>query len=412
MTTPTHKYHPISTEDDDGRPSASIIELTSGKPSIDEYRSIANYQSAFSYSRQINLHTLAEKRPLVGIEKLAHYFVILFCAIFTILLLPWSLIFAVKRVRQNEQLVVYRLGRVQTPARRSGLTLVLPFVDYIKRIRTTQNSLAISPTQILCQDNSIIEVNLCVEYNIDDPILVSNSLNDITISLKSLARSTLVSLVSKTDGMKIEQQIYTIELSLKNELNHFVRKWGIEIAKVNIVQTKIISTAEENQHNQASLHPALDVFTKVFAGIMQQQQQQQQPMSAPITVKSTHNSTSPVLQLLVQRLKSVINEELVRQIKTTYQFNIATLGQFYLDLKNDHGSCDIGQCPLSSIDVTITLSNPEDLRLLSTNDSNELVQAYLNQRITIDGSLQDAMNLKYVADAIRRDNILLFSPTI
>ncbi|CAF0942915.1 unnamed protein product [Rotaria sordida] len=411
MTTSTHKYHPISTEDDDGRPSASIIELTSGKPSIDDYRSIANYQSAFSYSRQINLHALTEKRPLVGIEKLAHHFVILFCAIFTILLLPWSLIFAVKRVRRNEQLVVYRLGRVQTPARRSGLTLVLPFVDYAKRIRTTQNSLAISPTQILCHDNSIIEVNLCVEYNIDDPILVSNSLNDITVSLKSLARSTLVSLVSKTDGMKIEQQIYTIELSLKNELNRFVRKWGIEIAKVNIVQTKIISTVEENQNNQASLHPALDVFTKIFAGIMQQQQQQQ-PMTAPTTVKSTHNSTSPVLQLLVQRLKSVVNEELVRQIKTTYQFNIATLGQFYLDLKNDHGSCDIGPYPLSSIDVTITLSNPEDLRLLSTTDSNELVQAYLSQRITIDGSLQDAMNLKYVADALRRDNILLFSPTI
>jgi len=35
------------------------------------------------------------------------------------------------------------------------------------------------------------------------------------MSLKSLARSTLIALVSKTDGMKIEQQIYTIELSLK-----------------------------------------------------------------------------------------------------------------------------------------------------------------------------------------------------
>ncbi len=67
-----------------------------------------------------------------------------------------------------------------------------------------------------------------------------------------MARSTLVSLVSKTDGMKIEQQIYTMELSLKvsqkrnfyfyklrmvffqNEFNRFVRKWGINIAKVNM----------------------------------------------------------------------------------------------------------------------------------------------------------------------------------
>lgn len=51
-------------------------------------------------------------------------------------------------------------------------------------------------------------------------------------------------------------------------------------------QTKLISTAEENQQNQASLHPALNVFTKIFAGILQQQQQQQ-PMTTPTTGKTT-----------------------------------------------------------------------------------------------------------------------------
>ncbi|CAF4444954.1 unnamed protein product, partial [Adineta steineri] len=83
---------------------------------------------------------------------------------------------------------------------------------------------------------------------------------------KSLTRSTLVAFVGKIDGMKIEQQISQIELSLKNELNRFVRKWGIDIHKFHVVQTKIVSTADENQDNQASFHPALDVFTKIFAG--------------------------------------------------------------------------------------------------------------------------------------------------
>jgi len=58
MRTTSHKYQAISTEDDDGRPAASVIELTSGQPSADNYRSINDYQSAFSYSRQINLHAL------------------------------------------------------------------------------------------------------------------------------------------------------------------------------------------------------------------------------------------------------------------------------------------------------------------------------------------------------------------
>ena len=93
---------------------------------------------------------LLEKRPLVGFEKLTHHVMILICAIFTLMLLPWSLIFAVKRVRPNEQLVVYRLGRVQSPARRAGFTWVLSIVDHCKRIRTKQNSLAISATQVNC----------------------------------------------------------------------------------------------------------------------------------------------------------------------------------------------------------------------------------------------------------------------
>ena len=56
-----------------------------------------------------------EKRPLVGIEKLAHYFVILFCSMFTFLLLPWSLIFAVKvpvvSTRRDCSPALFRLAR-------------------------------------------------------------------------------------------------------------------------------------------------------------------------------------------------------------------------------------------------------------------------------------------------------------
>ena len=59
MNSNNHKYHPISTkDDDDGRPCRSIIELTEPKPQEENYRSIANYQSAFTYSRHVNLHTL------------------------------------------------------------------------------------------------------------------------------------------------------------------------------------------------------------------------------------------------------------------------------------------------------------------------------------------------------------------
>jgi hypothetical protein len=59
MSDNSYKYQPILTnEDADARTRQSPIELTSGKPNEENYRSIATYQSAFSYSRQIHLHTL------------------------------------------------------------------------------------------------------------------------------------------------------------------------------------------------------------------------------------------------------------------------------------------------------------------------------------------------------------------
>lgn len=125
--------------------------------------------------------------------------------------------------------------------------------------------------------------------------------------------------------MKIEQQIYILELELK--VNNLIfslifivwvfffrmnlivlfengvfiyQKWickrkyfeerkekepVIKLLFIS-VQTKTISTIEENQKNQASFHPALDVFTKIFAGIMQQQQQ---PSTVPITGTNLNN---------------------------------------------------------------------------------------------------------------------------
>lgn len=53
-----------------------------------------------------------------------------------------------QRVRPNEQLVVYRLGRAQENPRRPGWTFVFPLVDYARRIKAKQNNLVVPSTQV------------------------------------------------------------------------------------------------------------------------------------------------------------------------------------------------------------------------------------------------------------------------
>ncbi|CAF1528356.1 unnamed protein product, partial [Didymodactylos carnosus] len=238
-----------------------------------------------SYSKQLNkenhLYASVEKRSLAGLEKFIHYFVVMICVLLMLALLPFSLIFAIKHIRSGEKLVVYRLGRVQHRPRNSGWTIVLPFIDCIKRISTKTNQLIISPIQILCRDDSILEIGVCIEYIINDPILVLNSLHDLNHSLRSLSRSTLITFTSQNNGTKIEQNIHMIELSMKNEINQTARNWGIEILKVNIARATIISTGEENPHK--SFHPALDAFSKIFAGIIQQSSTMDANNPTPVT---------------------------------------------------------------------------------------------------------------------------------
>ena len=50
--------------------------------------------------------------------------------------------------------------------------------------------------------------------------------------------------------------------------------------------------------------------------------------------------------------------------------------------------------------------NPEDIRLVLKVDSNDLVEAYLSERMTIDGSFEDALHLKNLADALRCRRLL------
>ncbi|CAF1637733.1 unnamed protein product, partial [Didymodactylos carnosus] len=126
------------------------------------------------------------------------------------------------------------------------------------------------------------------------------------------------------------------------------------------------------------------------------------------TSKPDTISVSSILSLLLVRLRHVFNEELVRQVGATYQFNIGDMAKFYIDLKNGNGSCDLGDLPARVVDVTITLNSVDDLKLL-TGDTDEIIQAYLSQQITIDGSLTDAMKLKHLADVLKKDNITLLN---
>jgi hypothetical protein len=103
---------------------------------------------------------------------------------------------------------------------------------------------------------------------------------------------------------------------------------------------------------------------------------------------------------LLKLLQPLINESLIREIQTVYEFHIKTKNNqedkfdiFFLDLKTlPNGNMGVGPCLFSKVDCVIKLSD-EDLGDLLT-DNLKPFTAYISGRIEIDGDLQDVFKLK------------------
>lgn len=78
-------------------------------------------------------------------------------------------------------------------------------------------------------ENGIVDTSTQIRYKINDAIKIANSVQDLNHLLKSVARSVLVSLISKKDLSKIEiEKSYIVQdvkvFKIKNVLTLLVYK--------------------------------------------------------------------------------------------------------------------------------------------------------------------------------------------
>ena len=101
---------------------------------------------------------------------------------------------------------------------------------------------------------------------------------------------------------------------------------------------------------------------------------------------------------ILKLLEPHINESLVKEIQTVYEFHITSnesekVDVFFLDLKHlPKGQMGIGPSMFSKVDCVIKLSG-DDLKELLT-DRLKPFTAYMSGRIEIQGDLQDVFKLK------------------
>lgn len=169
-----------------------------------------------------------------------------------LVLLVFLLVIAITGIRivsPAERGVVERLGRYTRTAT-SGLTLLVPFIENMRKIDMREQVVDVPPQEVITKDNVVVTVDAIVYYEATDPVkLIYNVANFIDAATK-LAQTNLRNVVGE---MELDQALTSrdrINARLREVLDDATDKWGVRIVRVEIKRIDPPADVTQAMHRQ------------------------------------------------------------------------------------------------------------------------------------------------------------------
>src|SRR5512134_2296671 len=108
---------------------------------------------------------------------------------------------AVRIVRQNEQGVLFRLGRV-LGVRAPGLRVIIPFVDVLHRVSLRIITMPIQSQGIITRDNVSVDVSAVAFFRVVDAVKSVVAIENVHAAINQIAQTTLRKVVGQHTLMR------------------------------------------------------------------------------------------------------------------------------------------------------------------------------------------------------------------
>src|SRR5690242_21880044 len=142
-------------------------------------------------------------------------------------------------VKQYERAVVFRLGKVEGPARGPGLIFIVPFVQGIHRVSLRIVTLPIQSQGIITKDNVSIDVSAVAYYRVDDPIRSVVAIENVQAAISQIAQTTLRAVVGRHTLDETLSETDTINQNIREILDVQTEEWGVKVTVVELRDIQI-----------------------------------------------------------------------------------------------------------------------------------------------------------------------------
>ena len=150
-------------------------------------------------------------------------------------------------VKQYEQGVVFRLGRV-VAVKQPGLVRIVPVIDVIRRVSMRVVTMPIESQGIITRDNVSVDVSAVAYYRVVDARKSLIAIENIAAAINQIAQTTLRKVVGQHTLDETLAETDRVNLSIRQILDVATEDWGV---LVTLVELKDIQLPESMQRAMA-----------------------------------------------------------------------------------------------------------------------------------------------------------------
>jgi regulator of protease activity HflC (stomatin/prohibitin superfamily) len=161
-----------------------------------------------------------------------------------------GLVMSIKIVKQYEEGVLFRFGRV-LGARKPGFRMIIPFADVLHRVSLRIITQPIQSQGIITRDNVSVDVSAVAYYRIVDAIKSVVAIENVHAAIDQIAQTTLRKVVGRHTLDETLSETDRINLDIRQILDVTTVDWGVEVTLVELKDIQLPDSMKRAMAKQA-----------------------------------------------------------------------------------------------------------------------------------------------------------------
>jgi len=170
--------------------------------------------------------------------------------IVVVVVLLIGLALAARIVKQYEQGVLFRLGRV-VGQRGPGFRLIIPVVDVLRRVSLRIVTMPIQSQGIITRDNVSVDVSAVAYFRVVDAERSVVAMENVHAAINQIAQTTLRKVVGQHTLDETLSETDRINMDIREILDLNTLDWGVEVTLVELKDIQLPDSMKRAMARQA-----------------------------------------------------------------------------------------------------------------------------------------------------------------